>query len=162
MKFLFENIALRNLKPVFSEEKIERSLTGFFIVFFLILMLVQIVFHFPGLSSVFLKNRDMEGALLGVEEYLYEEGELVVEILGEESREDIHVLLNGSFAGSFDNKFVVLKVKNGDIVEIDASSSGEGKIVAIRKVSENLDSALLSKQVATKKGVSILAKVRMK
>ncbi|MCX8132148.1 MAG: hypothetical protein N3I35_18895 [Clostridia bacterium] len=139
----------------------ERFMFFTFIIAFTLLVIVQTALISPSVRTFVNGNDEFEGTPLGVEEYLYEEGEIGLKLLSGSPDGRLKVLINGDEAAVFNNSVISLPVKDGDIVEIDGSGiQDEAEVIIITK-SENIDSECANKRVRIKSGVKKLTQVKI-
>lgn len=163
MRILFFKVGKRKKHdPELNDKKIERYLLISFAATFSILILAQTALMMKSSGNIFLVGENMEGTPLGVEEYLYEEGELVLSLVGDLSCSNLNILINGSCISAFGNQSVKLRVKNGDVIELDASAVDRSIQVKIVDITDNLSRELLNKSVILNSEIGILTKVRFK
>ena len=85
----------------------ERILFFSFIVLFTALVLVQTAMMNPSIRTFLVNDTGLEGSPLEFEEYLYSEGEVSIALYGEDSNEDLKLLLNGDEVAVFSNNIVI-------------------------------------------------------
>ncbi len=161
MKILFFKVGKRKKGDFeLNDKKIEKYLLISFAAAFSILILAQTIHMLASKGNYFLVNQNMESTPLGVEEYLYEEGELVLSLVDELSCSNLNILLNGACVSAFTNQSVKLRVKSGDVIELDAGAVDKNIQVRIIDISDNLSRDLLNKSIVLNSEIGILAKVR--
>jgi len=151
-------------KNAYARRKInfERLLFFLFIISFAAMILVQAMLLNPSLRASLTFEEELEGTPLGVEEFLYNEGFIVLQIEGSVPGEDIKVLVNGEEYGSFKGGKLKVTVIDGDVIEIDGSSvQGEFDVV-IESLSENISDELLGTRVTVFSNVKKLARIRVR
>lgn len=102
----------------------------------------------------------LEGRPLGPEEYLYDEGEIVLNLLDGEFGEEIKVLLNGTEASDFSQSEISLRVKDGDVIEIDGSRIAYDSSVKTVSGSGGIRRDCLGKSVTVNSNTKALVKIR--
>lgn len=138
----------------------ERFLYLCFILTFALLLVVQAALATPA-ARTFLALDDSSGVPLGYEEYLYDEGELVLELLSEHENEYVKVLVNGNEAAVFASNTATIPVRDGDLVEIDASEAmGEIEVLVAAK-SPNITTDCLGDTISVRSNVKKLAMIRV-
>ncbi|MCX7923280.1 MAG: hypothetical protein N3B21_14910 [Clostridia bacterium] len=163
MKFMFfkvKNKSQNGRKGIMLG--IERILFFSFVVAFFAMIAVQTLLTLPSAKPIFSVKSDVEGAPLGIEEYLYKEGEIGLELLNSEGDENIKVLVNGDEVATFANKLVELTVRDGDVVEIDGSSSQDNASVEVVSKSENIGIDCIGKKVQVEANIKKLFNIKIK
>jgi len=142
---------------------VEKILFITFFIFFSSLVITQIVLIATGLEKGLSTNSAIEGLPLKKEEFLYKEGELVLELLSEYKGQghDVKILVNGEEVDDFSFRKVSLKIKNGDVVEIDATNISNNIDVMIKSKSSNVIIDDLSKKYSIKSEVIKIIKVKI-
>ncbi|HHW49722.1 MAG TPA: hypothetical protein GXX14_14050 [Clostridiaceae bacterium] len=151
-------------KNAYDRKKIniEKLLFFLFIMSFSAMLLVQAMLLDPTLRAALVVEEEFEGTPLGKEEFLYNEGFVVLRLEGGIPGGNIKVLLNGEVFGSFEGDKLVVPVIDGDVIEIDGSDIlGEFDVV-IESLSENVSGEFLGKRVTVSSDVKKLARVRVK
>lgn len=126
---------------------------------FSVMIMVQILFLNPSISTFLNSNSKMDGVPLGQEEYLYKQGEIVLQLVGSNKNSDLKVLVNGDEVACFNEKKVNLTVKDGDVVEIDGSMCKNEAEVAVVSKSSNISSDILNKSVKVRSAIVKIAKL---
>lgn len=140
---------------------IERLLFFLFIISFTVMLLVQAMLLDPSIRASIVVEDELEGTPLGEEELLYNEGFIILQLVGNTSGENIKVLINGEEFGSFIEDKIMLSVIDGDVIEIDGSNIQEEIDVVIESLSENVSEEFLGKRVTVSSNVKKLGKVRV-
>ncbi len=149
--------AMRNLTT--KSGKFEFLLyISFFIVFF-IMIVSQMALLSPVLREVVAWQDDMEGTPLGKEEYLFKRAVLVLTLDGKEADSEIEVLVNGDTKADFKNGSAQLEVTEGDIIEVDGSSSSGEFSGTVKVISGNLEAGALDYAFQTEKCVKSLGRI---
>lgn len=141
--------------------KLERVLFTAFFITFIVMIFVQAAMINPSIRTFITSTNEYEGAPLGVEEYLYSQGELGLKLVNAESNDNLKVLVNGDQVAAFTSRGVSLKVKNGDVVEIDGSNVDVDSVVGIVSKSANITTDCVNKTVNVKLEVKRLVKVKI-
>lgn len=140
----------------------ERLLFLSFVVTFVLLVIVQAALTSPAVRETLSISDELEGVPLGVEEFLYNEGKLGLELVNEENNQELKVLVNGDEVEVFSSKYIDIAVKDGDVVEIDGSYvQGEIEVRIISK-SDNISTDCIAKSVKVNSNIEKLVKVRVK
>jgi hypothetical protein len=121
-----------------KEPSIERFLTTAFLTAFVIMILAQAALMSPVVRAFLSVDNELEGRPLGLEEYLYSEGFIVLEIIGSDSKGDVKVLVNGIETERFSESRLMITVREGDIIEIDGTDAKQDVEVRIAEKSENV------------------------
>ncbi|RCX19965.1 hypothetical protein DFR58_10234 [Anaerobacterium chartisolvens] len=139
----------------------ERIIFLTFILAFTFLIVVQTILISP-VARTFISGRsEPEGIPLGREEYLYDEGEIGVKLLNGNADGKVKILVNGDEAGVFTGGIVTLKVRDGDVVEVDGSGTGDEVEAVIVTRSGNIDNDCANKRVRVKYGVKKLTQIKI-
>lgn len=140
---------------------IERLLFLTCIGVFILMLFVQAALTSPSVRTFINGTSTLEGIPLETEEYLYAEGEIELKLLSNNSNEDLKILLNGEELTAFSQDSIKLTVKNGDVIEIDASNSYENNIVEIASKSENIATDCLGKKLSVNGKIKQLVKLKV-
>jgi len=162
MKLVMFNVKKRkefeNKRPKFN---IEKLLFLGFIMVFLVLILVQAALTSPTLRTFLVTDDKYEGTPLGVEETIYEEGKIELDLTSGNCSPDIKILVNGEEIADFTKSHIGLTVKNGDIVEIDDSIAKVNIEVAISSISTNINQNGLNRVTSISKGINRIAIIKL-
>jgi len=152
-------------KMFFSNKKVkyglEKAFTLSILLIFTLLVAFQIMLATPSTRQYMVLDSEYEGRPLRAEESLFNEGELELELQNMESDEGINVLVNGDAQAVFSTKNMYLKVREGDVVEIDGTQSANEALVRIVNSSENLKKQCLGKQVEVQADIKSLIQIKM-
>ncbi len=140
----------------------ERILFLSFIITFLLLVTVQAALLNPSIRTFLVSNEEYDGVPLGVEEFLYKQGEIGMELLSEEANSNVKILVNGDETAAFKSKKLNLRVKDGDVVEIDGSGEKNECIVVIKSKSDNIATECVNRGIRVKSNIRKLVEVKMK
>jgi hypothetical protein len=162
MKVLYFTYRDRSKKTRQSRPlNLERFFFNAFLAVFVILLGVQAALLNPAFRTAVTVEEGLEGAPLGTEEYLYNEGSMEITLENAESEPNVRVLVNGEERAAFDSYSVIINVIEGDVVEIDASEAAESIRVTISALSENFDRECLGRSYQVEGNVLKLLKIRM-
>ncbi len=128
---------------------------------FFILILVQTALISPTVKDFLEAQNEYEGRPLGTEEYLYSEGALALRLNGEQPNEKIKVLVNGDTVAAFSANTVAIRVRDGDVVEIDASEDMDEHEIEIVSQSDNIITECTGMKLVVKSEVKMLVRVRV-
>jgi hypothetical protein len=140
---------------------VERVLFSLFILTFFIMVIAQTVLVTPSLRTFFSADEQNEGTPLELEEFLYKEGKIELELIGTDSNNDLKVLVNGDEVAAFADKNLFIPVRDGDVVEIDGSALQQQEEVRIISKSENISTSCVGKSIRIENGIRKLVKVRV-
>lgn len=132
------------------------------ILCFVVLIIVQVVLVVPSFRSALNITDKSIGLPLNGDEYLYDQGQITIKMMGEEPDPSVRVLINGDNVTQFDNTEMTLNVRDGDVVEIDGSQSFAGHIVRVESTTTNIDGKCKNALVNIEKNIKTLVKVRIK
>ncbi len=149
-----------------SQKKRIKSLSekAFVITFFILfasLVITQILLASPGTRRFLVKDVEFEGSPLGVVENLYSEGELELELQNIQKDENINVLINGDEVAAFSDKSMVLKVKDGDVLEIDGTGTNNSAVIKVIRSSSNIENDCVGKEFTVDSEIKNLFRVKI-
>lgn len=162
MKFLFYKVKKRKTQR--SEAlsmSVERLLFFSFIVTFILMIIVQTALLSPSIRTFLSVDSEYEGTPLALEEYLFEDGGLTLKLINSGKNNLIKVMVNGDPVAAFETSEINLRVKNGDVVEIDGSKSKSAEEVEITSKTDNVISDCLNKKVKVQSNIKTLVRVRV-
>ncbi|MCX7843166.1 MAG: hypothetical protein N2489_08850 [Clostridia bacterium] len=140
----------------------ERILFILFIISFSLLVIVQAALTNPTVRTFLTSDNEFQGTPMGVEEYFYDEGTISLRLVNAVYDENLKILVNGEIAAVFAQNVINLEVKDGDIVEIDGSSTqAEGEVEVVSK-SDNIVSECVGKKVVVKSNIKKVADIKVK
>lgn len=139
----------------------ERFLFLSFIIIFAIMIVVQAALMNPVVRTSLSLNDELEGKPLGIEEYIYNEGTVNIYLLNMTKNPQVKILVNGEEVGAFDENSKVISVKDGDVVEIDASAVFADIEVAIRQNSGNISAECVDKGIIVNSDIKKLTRIRI-
>jgi hypothetical protein len=116
----------------------------------------------PATEPIVLMTGKYDGVPLKQEETLYEEGEIGLDVIEGEIGDNLKVLINGDYVATFENKHIDIKVKDGDVVEIDGCSLQNEVEVKIVSKSDNIDQDCDGKKVNISSNIKKLVKIQMR
>lgn len=160
MKFIICRLNGQKKDGKFSFD-MEKVLAISFVIVFSVMICVQAILATPHLRTLIAEDIEFEGTPVSTQEYLYKEGEITLELLNENSDQGLKVLKNGDEAGDFSNKNVILKVKEGDVIEIDGTVSSGESMVSVKACSNNMDMSCIGKNITVNNDVKSLIKIKM-
>lgn len=131
------------------------------IICFCVLILVQILLVIPSVRSSLNLSDKSVGSPLSSDEYLYNQGQMTLQMIGIEPDPLLCILVNGEPAAMFEKMEMSINVKDGDVVEIDGSQSQIGHIVKVEGITSNINSDCLNAVVTVEKDMRKLLKVRI-
>lgn len=140
-------------------ERFEWFMFKSFLTVFIILIAAQAALINPSVRSSVSDNYYIEGEPLREEVYLFIPGKMELKLSNIDNCPDLKVLVNGEERGSFESNTVLLKLKDGDVVELDASRVLVLAKVQISAVSENI-SGILGKTISVTDGINPVARVK--
>jgi hypothetical protein len=139
----------------------ERLMFKVFIAVFVVLLGVQAALMNPAIRSAVTVRNSMEGSPLGQEEYLYLEGSMELQLIGEENNPNLKVLVNGEEMACFDQGVVEIAVADGDIVELDGSEIANTAKVTVTSVSTNMEGDYKGRIYNVDNGIKRIGRVRI-
>ena len=138
---------------------VERFLTLLLVFTFTVLIIAQTALIGPDIRTSTGETIGREGKPLGLEEYLYSEGKIGLELSGPVPDEGIKILVNGDEVADFGRNFVSITVRDGDIIEIDGSDAMVDAEVSIVTRSENISESFANKRIKVGPGVKFLTQI---
>ena len=138
-------------------ERFEKFMFKAFLTVFIILIAVQAALTNPSVRSSF-SDYYVEGEPLGKEIYLFVPCRMELKLINIDNCPDLKILVNGIEKETFQNNNVLLELKDGDVVELDASSVLVLAKVQISAVSENIGS-ILGRVISVTDGITSVARV---
>ncbi len=123
-----------------------------------VLVITQAVLAMPSVRTAFF-NEGADGDPLGSEAYIFVPCKLEMSLTDMDECSELKILVNGEAVGSFEGKSVLLELKDGDIVELDASEVLVTPIVRISAASRNIE-YLLGKTVNAVGGIVPVATLK--
>ncbi len=140
---------------------IERVLLTFFILSFILLIISQMALTNPSMRAELFMNEEIEGTPLKSEEFLYKHGELTLKSLGKGNKQDAKILVNGDEKAVFLDDEITIKVRNGDIIEIDGSELSDYIDIIVVSKSDNIKTDCLGQKFRIKSQVKKIIQVKI-
>lgn len=131
------------------------------IICFSALILVQVLLVIPSARNGLNLSDESIGAPLSKDEYLYNQGQITLKMIGIEPDPSVCILINGEEVSNFENLEMDINVRNGDVVEIDGSQSQIGHIVKVESISSNIDNSCINAVVNVERNMQKLVKVKV-
>lgn len=131
------------------------------IVFFCILITIQLIFAIPFFRSRLNLTDKSIGVPLNNDEYLYNQGQVTLELIAESPDPTVKILVNGDEVATFESLEMPLNVKDGDVIEIDGSNSTSGHIVRVGETSSNVNSKCMDAVTRVETNIQKLVKVKV-
>jgi hypothetical protein len=145
-----------------SDKKFSDRFEGFLlkavITAVLFLVAVQAAFFNPVFKTSISNGNKLEGELLKGEAYFFIPCKMELKLINIDYCPDLEVLINGEKSAAFNDKTVMLELKDGDVVELDAGSVLEEAVVQVSAVSSNI-SGFLGKTMSVTDGINLVALV---
>jgi len=149
------------LRNKIMEINIEKILLTSFILLFIILIIAQTALTNPFIRAEIFMDEAVEGTPLKSEEFLYSYGELTFKLLGRNPGKDIKLLVNGDEKAVFLDAEITVRVKNGDVIEVDGSEIPDYADVEIISKSGNIKSDCLGQKFRIKSQVKKIITVKI-
>ena len=130
---------------------IEKILRNIFIIVFVIFIAVQAALTNDRMRELLVREA-LDGKPIGDEVFLFEKCKMELSLKGMPNCPELRVLVNGDEAGAFHDGTVLLELKEGDVVELDANRLLVNAEVQISAVSRNL-AHLLGRTVTADNGI---------
>ncbi len=144
------------------EKRFEWFMFKLFVTAFIILIAAQLALLSPAVRlsvSENFYNYGIEGEPLGQEVYLFVPFSMELKLGNLDRCPDLKVLVNGVEREAFVSNTVLLELKDGDVVELDASDVLVLAKVQVSAVSENFTS-ILGKTLSVTDGIIPVARVK--
>jgi len=132
-------------------DRVERILRNIFVIVFVMFIAAQAVLTNDRMRGLLVREA-LDGEPIGDEAVLFEKCRMELKLNGMPDCPELKVLVNGVEAGAFHDSRVVLELKEGDVVELDASRLLVHAEVQISAVSRNL-AHLLGRTVTAANGI---------
>lgn len=139
----------------------ENILFGVCILCFIILIAVQIILVTPVLRDKLNLTDTSIGLPLNGDEYLYNQGQITLKIVGEDPDPLLRILINGDFVAAFEKTEMDVSVKDGDVIEIDGSQTSVPHIVQVKSISANVSNKCKNASATVNSNIQKLVKVRV-
>lgn len=139
-------------------ERFEWFMFKAFLTVFIILIAAQAALLNPSVKSS-ISDYYIEGEPLGAEAYLFVPSRMELKLININNCPDLKVLVNGMEKGAFENNTILLDLKDGDVVELDASGVFVLAKVQISAVSENIKD-ILGKTISITDGITTVTRVK--
>ncbi|HEY5587285.1 MAG TPA: hypothetical protein VIK78_22715 [Ruminiclostridium sp.] len=131
------------------------------IVCFVVLVSVQIVLVIPSArDSLNLTDKSI-GAPLSSDEYLYNQGQITLKMIGTDPDPTVRILVNGDNVAMFEKLEMNINVKDGDVIEIDGSQSLLDHIITVASASTNINSKCSTAVAKVETNIQRLVKVQI-
>ncbi|TYQ15402.1 UNVERIFIED_CONTAM: hypothetical protein Cloal_1849 [Acetivibrio alkalicellulosi] len=137
----------------------EKFLYFSFIFLFFSLIITQSIMYNNNIRAVLVNENNLEGRPLGLEEYLYNHGEILLRLNSENTNEKVKILINGDEIASFFDNPIKLKVKDGDVIEIDCTMAGRVQVEII-PLTKNIVDTSFNKTLYLESEIKQLTKIR--
>lgn len=131
------------------------------IVCFLVLIAVQVVMANPSIREKFNLTDKSIGLPLNDNEFLYNQGQITLRMIGDNPDPTLKILVNGDEAAIFENTQMSITVRDGDVIEIDGSQSLLEHIIKIESVSANISPKCSVASVNVHSNIKKLVKVQI-
>ena len=137
----------------------EKILFFAFLCLVIAIVFIQGTLLNPSLRSYLIKDEEINGRPLGSEEYLYKEGVISIALLANENNEDLKLLVNGDEVAVFSQNLITLTVKDGDVIEVDASSIDNEAELEIISASENIAGVEVGKKIKVNANIEEITRI---
>lgn len=131
------------------------------LILFFVLISVQIILVIPSVREKLNLTDKSIGLPLSNDEYLYNQGQVMIRLVGEEPDPTVKILVNGDEVAIFENIKMSINVKNGDVIEIDGSESVTGHIIRVESLSSNINSSYINAIAKVENNIQRLMKVQV-
>jgi len=128
------------------------------IIMLAVLVISQAVLSVPSVRTAFF-NEGADGDPLGSEAYIFVLCRMELSLTNMDECPELKILVNGGTVDSFQGKSVLLDLKDGDVVELDASEVLVLPSVRISAASRNIED-LLGKKIDAAGGIVPVATVK--
>ena len=131
-------------------------------VCFVVLVTAQETLAIPTVRQKLNLNDKSIGTPLQQDEYLYNQGQLTLSIMDGNADPMVKILVNGDEVAFFENSSMAINVKEGDVVELDASSSPIEHLIKITSVTSNIENRCMGAYTEVDSNIKRLVKVTFK
>ncbi len=131
------------------------------LILFFVLISVQIILVIPSVREKLNLTDKSIGSPLSNDEYLYNQGQVMIRLVSEEPDPTVKILVNGDEVAIFENIKMSINVKNGDVIEIDGSESVTGHIIRVESLSSNINSSYINAIAKVENNIQRLMKVQV-
>ena len=135
---------MENIKIKWSTD-LRSSLSALF--FFL--LFIQIIMLNDSVRSYLVGDYELEGRPLAVNEMLFNEGKLRLQLIAPVADQNIIVKVNGEEVASFQTNIVEIKVKDGDVLGISSIGSTQKGEIEIVSKTPNIQNNCVGKKFRT-------------
>lgn len=123
--------------------KVDRVLKKFFAILILTLIVTQVVMLNDSVRGLLTNDYELEGRPLAVNEMLFNEGKLRLQLININPDPKIYITVNGDEVASFQTTIAEVKVKDGDILGINCTGSTQkGEIEIVSKTPNILNNCV--------------------
>jgi len=131
------------------QNKIEHGLKKFVVMIFLLLIFIQIIMLNDSVRSFLVSDYELEGRPLAVNEMLFNEGKLRLQLVAPIPDQNITVRVNGEQVAAFQTNIVEVKVKDGDVLGINSNGSTQKGEIEIVSKTPNIQNNCVGKRFRT-------------
>lgn len=129
---------------------------------FVILIVAQASLTNPSIrAKLFIIDGGIEGTPLKSEEFLYQYGEITLKLLSKRTNRDVKILVNGDEKAVFLDNETTIRVRDGDIVEVDGSEIPDYIDIEVVSKSNNIKSDCLGQKFRIKSQVKKIIKAKI-
>ena len=161
MKFLFFKVTGKKNSVRNASVNVERILFNISILLFILMIIIQAILTNPQARDYLNVTGTFEGKPLAIEEYLYKQGQIMLEASGNYQPDMLKALVNGEEAAGFNGKYLELMLKDGDVVEVDGSMLKSPVEIRIVSKTDNILTDCVGKTVRTQSDIKKLVKVKV-
>ncbi len=140
----------------------ENILSRILFVCLLVLVTAQVTLAIPTVRQKLNLVDKSIGTPLQQDEYLYNQGQLTLSIMDGNADPMVKILVNGDEVAFFENSSMAINVKEGDVVELDASSSPIEHLIKITSLTSNIESKCMGAYTEVNSNIKRLLKVTFK
>lgn len=140
---------------------LENILFGTCIICFAILVIIQSILAVPTARDALNLSDKSIGVPLSNDEYLYDQGQIKLKMIGNEPDPTVRILINGEPVAMFENIDMDISVKDGDVIEIDGSESIIGHIIKVESCSANISNKCRTAVANVESNIQRLVRVQV-
>lgn len=137
-------------------------LKKYLVLLFIITMVIQLLFFLDIEDIPPNTIINMEGKAISKNLFTNMNGEIMLESDRIDNLSSIEIYINGEKIGSFDNKFMSLKVSNRDIIEISGIGYQDKFDISIFNVSDNIINPKIGSKYQINNNIVLIGNVKMK
>lgn len=129
--------------------KVDIGLRKIFVGLFIALILIQVVMLNDTLRGFLTNDGELEGRPLAVNEMLFDEGKLRLQLIALDPDPKIRITVNGEEVASFQTSIVEVKVMDGDVLGMNCTGYTKNGEIEIVSKTPNVQNNCVGKRFRT-------------